>query len=293
MDKSETWDACAEDYVNNTQKVTTQCVVKLLEELSVFPVTSSASPIKVIDIAAGPGTLGILLGEAYSQAGQLDKITILSTDFSKMMIEQAQDHINSRSWSSTQFSTCVADATNLVNIPSDFYTHAFCTFGLMMIPNPAKALSEMFRVLQSAGTVGVTTWQKIAWHPIVTECVSRARKACPSNDQNATSTDDVLYTWSDTACVQQVLENAGFENVKISIFETCWSFADQNQCVQQITKAKWFQPVIENFNLTKEQREKYNELAPQVVLDMIGNNPNQSFDFPIIAILAYGQKPTH
>jgi len=291
MNKSETWDICAQDYLTTTQNVTGRCIVELLEELSLLPVTSSAPTIKVIDIAAGTGILAILLGEAYSQAGQFDKITILSTDFSKVMMQKAQTQFNARNWPETQLSTRVADATDLVDIPSDFYTHAFCTFGLMLIPNASKAINEMFRVLQSTGTIGIATWQKVGWFPIVMECVSRAKKACPSNEEQTVSSNNFLSAWSDASYVQQVLEDGGFENVRTKIFESRWSFNNQNQCVEQITQAQWIQPILASLNLTSEQRLKYIQLAPQILLDLIGNNPDQAFDLSMIAILAYGQKP--
>ncbi len=45
------------------------------------------------------------------------------------------------------------------------YTHAFCIFGLMMMPDASKALDGMFRVLGLSGTIGITTWHKVGWLP--------------------------------------------------------------------------------------------------------------------------------
>ncbi len=160
MKKSDTWDFIASEY-DAIQQVTSPCIVKLLEQISLLPVTSSTPSIKVIDLASGPRVLAKLLGETYSQAGYLEKVTFLSTDFSPKMVELTQRRFASHNFPSTQFSARTLDATNLLNVPSDHYTHAFCAFGVMMIPGAYKALSEMFRVLETSGTIGITTWHKV------------------------------------------------------------------------------------------------------------------------------------
>ena len=117
MNKSETLDFIASEY-DAIQRATTPCIVKLLEQISLLPVNSSTGPIKVIDLASGPAVLAILLGEAYSQVGYLDKITFLSSDFSPKMVELAERRFASHNWSQAQFSFRTFDAANLVGVPS-------------------------------------------------------------------------------------------------------------------------------------------------------------------------------
>ncbi|UJR16691.1 hypothetical protein I4U23_003591 [Adineta vaga] len=291
MNKVETWDFCAPEYEILAQPVTGPCIVKLLEQVSILPVTTdTVQTIKVIDVAAGPGILSTLLGEAYSQAALLEKVTILSTDFSPNMVELAERCFAFRNWPLSQFSARTLDAMNLVDIPSDHYTHAFCTFGIMMVPNASKALSEMFRVLQPSGTIGITTWEKVGWMPIVTECLARA-KMSSNKEENPALPPSVLRNWSDTSYVRKMLEDAGFVNVQVNIFESRWSFVNHDECVKQITEARWITPFLKDANMTDEQRDKYNKVAYEVLLDMVNKKPNEAFDIPMIAIIAHGQKP--
>ena len=289
MNRPDTWDFCAPEYDTIAGEVTGPCIVKMLEQVSVLPVTSPARTIKVIDLASGPGILSTLLGEAYSQAGCLEKVEVLSTDFSPAMVEVATRRFASRNWPSSQFSARTLDATNLVNVPSDHYTHAFCTFGLMMIPDASKAVNEMFRVLQPSGTIGITTWYKVGWMPLFSECVARAKMSA-TKEENAAPPTPVTGLWSDTSYVQKILEDTRFQNIKVSIFEARWSFANQDECVKQITQSRWINPILKGTNMTDEQRDKYNQVAPQVLLDMVGKEPDQPFDLPMIAIIAHGQK---
>lgn len=290
MNKSDTWDFISSEYDVLAQKVTGPCIVKLLEQVSVLPVTPFAHPIKVIDLASGPGILTTLLGDAYSHAGCLEKLTILSTDFSSNMVEIAERQFASRNWPSSQFSARTLDATNLVAVPSDHYTYAFCTFGVMMIPDASKALSEMFRVLEPSGTIGITTWQKAGWMPIFSECISRAKMSPSKEETSHTAHVPIGSNWSTESYVQKVLEDAGFQNIRVSIFETPWSFANHAECVKQITQGRWISPIIEGANLTDEQRDKYNQVAHQVLLDLVNKEPDQPFSLPMIAIIAHGQK---
>ena len=290
MNRSETWDFCAPEYDTNANVVTGPCIGKLLEQASVLPVNSTANPIKVIDLAAGPAILGTLLGEAYARAGCLEKLTILSTDFSSKMVEMAQRRFESRNWTPPQFSALTLDATNLVGVPSDYYTHAFCTFGVMMIPDAPKALKEMFRVLEPSGTVGITTWYKVGWMPIFFECVARAKMSSAAKE-SATPPMPIARHWSDTSYVQKVLEDAGFQNIQVDTFETPWLFANQDDCVKQLTQSRWLSPMVKDANLTDEQRIKYDQVAPQVVRDLVGKEPHQPFDLPMVAIIAHGRKP--
>jgi len=71
-----------------------------------------------------------------------------------------------------QFSARTLDSTDLVDVPSDYYTHVFCIFGIMMVPD---ALNEMFPVLEPSGTIGMTIWHKIDRMPIFLECLARAK----------------------------------------------------------------------------------------------------------------------
>jgi demethylmenaquinone methyltransferase/2-methoxy-6-polyprenyl-1,4-benzoquinol methylase len=290
MNNRDTWDACASEYDGSLKKVTGPCIVKLLEQVGLLPVTSSSRTIKVIDLACGPGFLGTLLGEAYSQAGYLEKMTILSTDFSSNMVKIAERHFSSRNWPSPQFSARTIDATNLDGVPSACYTHAFCTFGIMMIPDAPKALNEMFRVLEPSGTIGITTWYKLGWMPIYAECLTRA-KVSSTKAEDTTVRSPMGREWFETSYVQKVLEDAHFENVHVSIFESRWSFANQDECAKVFTQFWFFKQMLKDANLTGEQREKYDQVVHQVLLDMIGKEPNQPFDLPMIAIIAHGQKP--
>ena len=291
MNSQETWDSCAPEYDITVTRLTGPCIVKLLEEVSLLPVLSSTGAIKVIDLAAGPGILGTLLGNAYFDAGCLEKISVLSTDFSPNMVKIAEQRFVSNNWPSSQFSARTLNAMDLAGVPSDHYTHAFCAFGIMMVPDAAKALREMFRVLEPSGTVGITTWNKLGYMPLVSECLARARMST-TEEENVASDLPVPADWFKTSYVQKMLEDAGFQNVQMSIFQSRWLFTNQDECLTEITQSWWINTMLANANLTDVQRNKYHQVAYQVLLDMIGKDRDKPFEVPMIAIIAYGKKPS-
>ena len=291
MNSSIFWDSYSSEYDKGVQKITGPCVVNLLEQVALLPVSSSARPIKVIDIAAGPGFLSTVIGEAYSRAGCLDKVNILSTDFSEGMTGQAQQHFTSLHWPSSQFTARTLDATNLVDVPSNYYTHAFCTFGIMMVPDAPKAIDEMVRVLEPAGTIGIATWQTIGWIPIISECLARAKLSSDKKESIAVGPTTPPPKWSDASYVRRVLEDAHFQNVHVSVFESRWSFANHDDCAKKLTHGPMAGLMLNDSDLTEEKQEKYYQVMLQVLPDMVGKDRDQPVDLPMIAIIAHGQKP--
>jgi len=161
----------------------------------------------------------------------------------------------------------------------------------MMIPDASKALGEMVRVLEPSGTIGITTWHKVGWSPLFSESIARA-KASSHKEEKTTPPLPMRADWSAESYVRTVLENAGFQNIVVSIFETLWSFANQDECAKQLTQSRWISPIIQNANLTDEQRNKYNQVVHQVLLDLVSRDPNQPFDVSMVAIIGHGQKPS-
>jgi hypothetical protein len=45
-------------------------------------------------------------------------------------------------------------------------------------------------------------------------------------------------------------------------------------------------------NVTDEQRDKYNQIVSQVLLDLVNKEPDQPFELPMIAVIAHEQKPS-
>lgn len=111
---------------------------------------------RVLDVAAGPGTLSLL---AAGQAGR-----VVAVDFSADMLdvlrrradEAGFDHVEAR----------IADGQALP-FADDSFDAAFSMFGLMFFPDREAGFRELRRVLAPGGRAVVSSWTPLEQIPLV------------------------------------------------------------------------------------------------------------------------------
>jgi SAM-dependent methyltransferase len=103
---------------------------------------------RIVDVAAGPGTLSLLAATAGARVSAID--------FSERMVAELQ---------SRRAAAGLTDAVDVrlgdgQNLPFDSaaYDAAFSMFGLMFFPDRAAGFREMRRVLKSGGRAIVSSW---------------------------------------------------------------------------------------------------------------------------------------
>lgn len=104
----------------------------------------------VLELAAGAGDTGFLLAERLGPSGRL-----LSTDVAPAMVEAAKRGASARGLDNVSFA--VADAQDL-DLEDGSVDAVLCRFGLMLVPEPARALAEIGRVLRPGGRAALAVW---------------------------------------------------------------------------------------------------------------------------------------
>lgn len=104
----------------------------------------------VLELAAGAGDTGFLLAERLGPGGRL-----LSTDVAPAMVEAARRGAAARRLGNVSFA--VADAQEL-DLEDASVDAVLCRFGLMLVPEPARALAETVRVLRPGGRAAFAVW---------------------------------------------------------------------------------------------------------------------------------------
>lgn len=104
----------------------------------------------VIDIACGTGLVSFPAAEMIDQSGLL-----LGTDISDKMVEIATALAIEKKLPQARFERMDAEE---LKIEAETYDVALCGLGLMYVPEPIKALKEMYRVLKPGGRAIAAVW---------------------------------------------------------------------------------------------------------------------------------------
>ncbi len=107
---------------------------------------------KVVETAAGSGLATFPAAAAVSPAGE-----IIATDLSGEMVTLGNAAAKKAQLPNVSFERMNCEALDL---PDDAFDRAFCSLGLMYVPNPRLALTEMKRVLKPGGRVSVVVWDE-------------------------------------------------------------------------------------------------------------------------------------
>ncbi len=104
----------------------------------------------ILELAAGPGETGFLAAELVGPSGRL-----ISTDLGSGMTEAARRGAAKRGLENVEFRTMDAQHNDL---PDRSVDAVICRFGLMLMPEPDRALHHARRVLSEGGCIAYAVW---------------------------------------------------------------------------------------------------------------------------------------
>ena len=168
---------------------------------------------QVLDIACGTGLVSF---RAAEKAGY-----VLGTDISEGMIELARNVSKEKSISNIAFERMDAEKLELKDESFDV---VLCALGLMYVPDPFLALTEIKRVLKPGGRMIAAVWgerDKCGWSGIF-EIVDKrvASEVCPMFFQLGTGKR-----------LELLLERANFQKIKSNRISTILSYqSDDEAC---------------------------------------------------------------
>lgn len=117
--------------------------------------------LKLADLKPGEHVLDIACGTGLVSFEALDRIKpngdLTGTDISDKMVEIASAIAAKKGWDLAHFERMDAEELGFEN---ETFNVTLCALGLMYVPEPAKALSEMYRVLKPGGRAIAAVWGK-------------------------------------------------------------------------------------------------------------------------------------
>jgi ubiquinone/menaquinone biosynthesis C-methylase UbiE len=105
---------------------------------------------RVLDVACGTGLVAFAAAEAVGSAGR-----VVGVDLSGRMVDAARQRAQSRGVPYATFERMDAERLDL---PDAAFDIALCALGLMYVPDPARAVREMRRVLRPNGRIVLAVW---------------------------------------------------------------------------------------------------------------------------------------
>lgn len=132
---------------------------------------------KVLDLASGPGEPSLTL------ATMDPNVQIICTDFQAEMNEKAQTRARAAGITNIGFEVTSAD--DLAKWSDAHFDAVTMSFGLMFVPDKAKSLREIYRVLKPGGFAYISVWKKLMFQTFARELIEEvAGKTMPEFEIN-------------------------------------------------------------------------------------------------------------
>jgi ubiquinone/menaquinone biosynthesis C-methylase UbiE len=104
----------------------------------------------ILELAAGPGETGFLVAERLGPDGRL-----ISTDLGPGMVAAAERGVEARGLENVECRVMDAQA---IDLPDASVDGVLCRFGVMLMPEPARAVAGVRRVLRPGGRFAYAVW---------------------------------------------------------------------------------------------------------------------------------------
>ena len=204
MAPAQAWSAVADAWDTNTDYIeqhSVEATTALLDRVAV------QLGERVLELAAGPGTLGATWSALVGPAGK-----VVVSDIAPGMVQVARR----RNAALGNVETAVIDAA-AIDQPDGSFDAVACRMGLMFTPDPSVALAEVFRVLRPGGRLGALTWAGMEHNPWMT-CVGMAAMANGLASGGPPIGPGGIFSLGDPAGLEVLVKGAGFVEVAVEEF---------------------------------------------------------------------------
>jgi ubiquinone/menaquinone biosynthesis C-methylase UbiE len=138
------WDAAAPVYENAWREQLKLAHDALLDMAALKP------GMRVLEVACGTGLVTMQAANLVTPGG-----SVLATDIADQMVTETANRAISKGFHNVE--TARMEAEDLA-VEDDSLDAALCALGLMYVPDPIKALSEMCRAVKPGARVAATVW---------------------------------------------------------------------------------------------------------------------------------------
>lgn len=171
---------------------------------------------RVLEIAAGPGDTGFLA------AGRLGKGRLVSTDLAPSMVEAARKRGAELGVENADYQVLDAQAMDFDDASFD---GVICRWGFMLMPDPAAAFRECWRVLVPGGRLVFAVFTGPDENPFAS-IPARILADAGHLPPPTSGWQPGILALADRTRVQALLDGAGFKSSHVEGVGMTWTFAN-------------------------------------------------------------------
>jgi SAM-dependent methyltransferase len=210
---SENWEHAAAGWISERERMRERMVPVtdwLVDRLELQP------GITVLELAAGPGDVGIRVAESLAGDGR-----VIVSDREAAMVEAAGRWAEERGAHGVE--TGVLDAESL-DLPDASVDRVVCRFGYMLVPDRAAAFRETRRVLSPGGRVAFAVWaerERNEWATTLWDVLESSMPLPPARPGGPG-----MFSLAEPRVVEELLSGAGLEPRAFEEIPVEWGYAD-------------------------------------------------------------------
>lgn len=158
---------------------------------------------QVLDLAAGPGVLARAAARQVLPDGW-----VLASDIAEVMLAEGQRRARAEGLPDLLAAACDAEHLSFGDARFDV---VLIGLGLFILPDPARALSEIHRVLRPGGRIALSVWGPRDRVPLISraqDCIARVLPA-PKIPRPS------VYRLGEDGLLTSLLQEAGFRDVQL------------------------------------------------------------------------------
>ena len=171
----------------------------------------------ILELAAGPGETGFLAAERLGVRGRL-----ISTDLGPGMVDAARRGVEAHGLGNVE---CRVMDAQEIDLPDESVDGVLCRFGVMLMPDPARAVAGARRVLRPRRRLAYAVWgppDRNPWMTLLVGAVLRNGHQPPGNPFGPGGP----FSLADPAQNRALLEAAGFTEIEIEELPGSMGFTD-------------------------------------------------------------------
>ena len=159
---------------------------------------------RVLDVACGSGASAIPAAQSVGESG-----TVLGVDLAERLLELARAKAHQLGLTNIRFQVGDMERSGCAD---ESFDAVVCVFGIFFVPDMAKAVRELWRMVRQGGQLAITTWGPRVFEPGASafwEAVSRERRDLVRAFDPWTRIDS-------PAGLEELLRASGIENANIT-----------------------------------------------------------------------------